>query len=133
MRMLSKKDIELIVSTREDVRKLRTKDIYLYGSATTGRHPVTKEPIVVEIEYPLKAVVTEVSLRTSVDRYRHLGVEILTGDVIIDISYQDVPDGLTTDEMEYVKHDDLRFTVLSAVKLGLGGVNRVVILGRRTQ
>lgn len=131
--MLSKQDVELIRSTREEVRNNRMHEITIYGVNITGKHPITGEPIDEPYEEIVNAVVTEVSVRTSVERYRHDGIEIRTGDIIVDISLDDMPEDITEESVEKIVYDDIEHTVVAADKLGLGGFNRVEIIGRRTQ
>lgn len=129
--MLTKKDIEYIQQTREEMQKNRFKPVVVIGEIEDGYHPITKEPILETIEYEVRAVVSEVSVRTSLDRRMDNGIEIRTGDIIVDIDIDDMP--MSNDEAQYVDYDGKEYTVLAADKLGLGGYNRVEIIGRLTK
>jgi|SRR5699024_2121577 len=128
--MLSEGDVDFIRTSREQIRTRRTKLVKVYSEVETGEHPVSGEVIIEKRTDEISAVITEVSVKTSIDRYMDEGVEILTGDIIVDISMKDVPEGVTNDDMLSVKYDGDDYKVLAADKLGLGGYNRIEILGR---
>lgn len=129
--MLSKEDIGWIKSIREDVRENRTEVIAIESDNVVDKHPITGEPINKPLVFNVDAVVTEISVRTAVDRYQTNGIEIRTGDVIFDVSLSDVPEGVTGESIRRIKHRDLKHKVLSADYLGIGEVNRLEMLGRR--
>lgn len=129
--MLSKEDIGWIKSIREDVRENRTEVIAIESDNVVDKHPVTGEPINEPLVFNVDAVVTEISVRTAVDRYQTNGIEIRTGDVIFDVSLSDVPEGVTGESIRRIKHRGLKHKVLSADYLGIGEVNRLEMLGRR--
>lgn len=131
--MLTNKDIELIRSTREDVRGNRTIPIILYSEIENGKHPISGEPIIDSREDSVDAIVSEVSVRTSLDRRMENGIEIFTGDILIDVSLEDMPEGVTGDDVVKVKYVEKDYTVLAADYIGLGGFNRVEFIGRLTK
>src|SRR5699024_3614020 len=105
----------------------------IHGEIVIEKHPVTGEEMVEEYSHEMDAVVTEVSVRTSVDRYRNDGIEIRTGDIIVDLSLIDVPEGVTSETILSVGYNGLNYTVVASDNLGLGGYNRIEVIGRRTQ
>lgn len=129
--MLSKEDVNFIRDVREEVRENRTKEISVKGVNVVGNNPINGEAIEEPYEEDVEAVVTEVSVRTAVDRYLISGVEVRTGDIIVDISIEDMPNNISSESVEEVIYDERVYIVVSSDKLGLGGYNRVEILGRR--
>lgn len=131
--MLSNRDIEFMRKSREEIRSKRTYEVILYGETVTGKHPVTGEEIIDKFSHEVDAVVMEVSVRTAVDRYRHDGIEVRAGDIVIDISLKDVPDEITSESVTSLKYKEIDYTVVASADLGLGGYNRIEVVGRRTQ
>lgn len=129
--MLTDDDKKFILNARNEMQKNRYKQVKLYGEIVTGKHPITKEPIIKPVEFELPAVVSEVSVRTSLDRRMDNGIEIHTGDILVDIDIDIMP--MSNDEVITLDYDDKNYTVLAADKLGLGGYNRVEIIGRLTK
>lgn len=129
--MLSESDIDLIRSTREEVRKNRTLTVTLVGENIIEKNPITGEEVVVPFEEDVVAVVTEISVRTAVDRYLNEGIEVRTGDIIVDISYEDIPGNINNESLSDIVYGGLVYTVVSTDSLGLGGYNRVEVIGRR--
>lgn len=129
--MLTKDDIKFIKNVREDVRENRKYGITIKGEYIAEENPITGELIEEPYEEEIEAVITEVSVRTSVDRYLDSGIEVRTGDVIIDISIGDMPDEIDNKTIKGFDYDGKSFTVISSDKLGLGGYNRVEVIGRR--
>lgn len=130
--MLVDKDIEYMRSSREEIREKRTRKIKITGRELLHYNPITDEKEYGEIEYTVDAVISEVSVRTSVDRYMEQGIEIFTGDLIVDISLIDMPE-LENEDIKYITHRDVKYTAITADTLGLGEDNRVEIIGRRTK
>jgi len=131
--MLSKQDVDFIQTAREEIRINRMHLVDIHGEIVIEKHPVTGEEMVEEYSHEMDAVVTEVSVRTSVDRYRNDGIEIRTGDIIVDLSLIDVPEGVTSETILSVGYNGLNYTVVASDNLGLGGYNRIEVIGRRTQ
>src|SRR5690625_3446685 len=123
-------DIDYIRSSRKEIRTHRTKEVTLYSESIVGRNPVNNEPIIEKSTDDVDAVVTEVSVRPSLDRRMEDGFEIRTGDIIVDINIDDMPSGITGDDVITLDYDDKNYMVMAADKLGLGGYNRVEIIGR---
>lgn len=130
--MLVDKDIEYMRSSREEIREKRTRKIKITGRELLHYNPITDEKEYGEIEYTVDAVISEVSVRTSVDRYMEQGIEIFTGDLIVDVSLIDMPE-LENEDIKYITHRDVKYTAITADTLGLGEDNRVEIIGRRTK
>lgn len=128
---LTDKDVEFIRESREEIRDNRMYDIKIYGEDIVKNHPVTGEPTDEPYEKIVPAVVTRVSVRTAVDRKFNEGIEIESGDIIVDISLKDMPEDIDEDTIEKVKYDDQDFIVITTAKLGLAEFNRIEIIGRR--
>jgi len=133
MRLLTANDVGFIQQSRKEIRTLRTVPVILIGDIVLGEHPITKEPIVEPFEHEVTAIVTEVSVRTSLDRRMDDGIEIRTGDILVDISIDEMPEGVTNDDLISLNYDGKDYTVLAADKIGLGGYNRIEIIGRLTK
>lgn len=129
--MLTDKDIRFIKSVREEIRTNRTREITVRGTNFVGEDPMTGEKVDEPFEEEIGAVVTEVSVRTSVDRYLDAGIEIRTGDIIVDISIGDLPEEITSESIEDLDYDGKTYVVIASDKLGLGDYNRVEVIGRR--
>lgn len=130
--MLTNRDIEYIRESREYIRGNREDEVTLIGEQEGEEDPVTGESDNTPYEKEIDAVVTMVSVRTAVDRSMSEGIEIQKGDITVDINIGDMPEGITAETIEYVKFDDVKYTVINSNKLGLGEINRIEVLGRRT-
>lgn len=131
--MLDDKDLAFMRRARLEVREKRESEITLSGNVLTGKHPVTGEPIHEDVSEIVNAIVTTISVRTQVERYVHDGVEIRSGDIVVDISRKDVPEGFTDESTDYFVYDDVEYMVVSGYGLGMGGYNRLELLGRRSK
>lgn len=130
--MLTDGDKEFILQARSEMQANRFKDITIYGETVTGYHPITKEPIIETVKFDsIPAVVSEVSVRTSLDRRMDNGIEIRTGDILVDIDIDTMP--MSNDDVLTLDYDGKNYTALAADKLGLGGYNRIEIIGRLTK
>lgn len=131
--MLDRMDLEFIKESREEIRKLREKIIEIISNKEVGRHPITDEPEVVTVVDEVVAVVTVISVRTAVDREVIQGIELINGDVIIDINIEDFPAGISDEDVISFNYLDVNYTVVASGLLGLGDYNRYELLGRRTK
>lgn len=129
--MLSDRDISYIKSVREEIRENRRTDVLVEGKNITDNDPITGETVEEPFEEVIRAVVTVVSVRTSVDRYLESGIEIVSGDVIVDISLDDLPEDVDEANIDGFSYDSVKYKVVASAKLGLGGYNRVEAIGRR--
>lgn len=128
--MLTDKDVQLIRDSRKQIRGHREKPVIITGKQITGRNPITGEKIEADVDVPVNAVVTEVSVRTAVDRYLSEGIEVLTGDIIVDVNIEDTD--FREDDVVSMTYDGSTYTVVAAARLGLGGYNRMEFIGRLT-
>lgn len=130
--MLTNRDIEYIRESREYIRGNREDEVTLIGEQEGEEDPVTGESDNTPYEKEVDAVVTMISVRTAVDRSMSEGIEIQKGDITVDINIGDMPEDITAETIEYVKFDGVKYTVINSNKLGLGEINRIEVLGRRT-
>jgi len=128
--MLTDNDVDFMRSSQESIRSKREKLVKVYSEVESGEHPISGELIIDKRTDEMPAVVTEVSVRTSLDRRLDDGIEIRTGDILVDILLKDVPEGVSNNDMLSLKYDGEDYTVLAADKLGLAGFNRIEIIGR---
>lgn len=131
--MLDDKDLAFMRRARLEIRGKRESEITISGNVLTGKHPVTGEPIYKEVTETVNAIVTVISVRTQVERYVHDGIEIRSGDIIVDISRKDVPEGFTDESTDTVIYNGIEYAVVSGYMLGMGGYNRLELLGRRSK
>lgn len=129
--MLTDKDIEIIKEARDEIQRNRYVPVTVIGELISGKHPITGEPIKKPVRQDLPAIVSEVSVRTALDRRLHGGIKMFTGDIIADIDIDLLT--LDNDDIHFIDYDDKNYTVLAAVKIGLGEYNRVEIIGRLTE
>lgn len=129
--MLTDKDITFIKSVREEIRTNRRNVVLVKGENIASKDPITGEVVEEPFEENVKAVVTVVSVRTSVDRYLESGIEIISGDVIVDITLEDMPEGVDEENIDEFVYEDVKYKVIASAKLGLGEFNRVEVIGRR--
>lgn len=129
--MLTKGDIDFIKSVREEIRINRKKNVVITGTNIVGSNPITGEIINNPFSEEVEAVVTEVSVRTAVDRYLNEGVEVRTGDIIVDISLIDLPSDITDESIDNVIHGGKSYKVITSDYLGMGEDNRLEVIGRR--
>lgn len=129
--MLTDKDITFIKSVREEIRTNRRNDVLVKGENIVSNDPITGEVVEEPFEENVKAVVTVVSVRTAVDRYLDSGIEVISGDVIVDITLEDMPEGVDEESIDEFVYEDVKYKVIASAKLGLGGFNRVEVIGRR--
>lgn len=124
-------EVEFIRQSREEIRDNRMKEIKIYGENIVECHPVTGEPVDEPYEKTVNAVVTRISVRTSVDRKYDEGIEIESGDIIVDISLKDIPEDIDLHSINKVKYDGQDFIAITTAKLGLSEDNRIELIGRR--
>ncbi|MFS0562620.1 hypothetical protein AB1K91_17990 [Terribacillus sp. 179-K 1B1 HS] len=132
--MLSEKDIAFIKQANEDIRINRQYEVTLHwievvpGEADpwTGQPTeATQQPKEIEIQ----AVVTEVSVgSTDAERELQSGILVEEGDIIVDVLLGALP--VDYRKITSVTYDGEDYEIVGADKLGLGGYNRVEMVGR---
>lgn len=134
--MLNRADLDFIRSSRKEIRTLREEIVTLSIRTMTGSHPVTDEPIYDVTEVIKPAVVTHVTSITgsslSNNNTMTDGIKAITGDISVDINLEDFPKGVKPEDVNLMEYGDVTYKVVAFGTLGLGGSNRVELLGRRT-
>lgn len=134
--MLNKADLNFIQNSRKEIRTLREESVTLSIRTITGSHPVTDELIYDVTEVIKPAVVTKVTSvggsSLSNDNEMTDSIKIVTGDISVDINLEDFPKGTNPEDVNLMMYNDVTYKVVSFGTLGLGGNNRVELLGRRT-
>lgn len=123
--MLNTDDITFMKDTQDEIYELRKRPIIVYYEQ------VTHDPITGAIlgkttqERPSEAVVTEIN---GADKSMEDGKLIDEADVKIDIKIEEISDILT--EVTSIKYMDVKYTILSHDRKGIGVRNRYEMLGK---
>lgn len=128
--MLTNEDVEFIRESREQIRGHREIPITLLIEGEGVKDPITGETVGGESEHEVNAVVTVISTDRVIRWTMDLGVEILTGDVIADVSKIDFPEGKDYRDVKKFFYQDTEYKVLAPAMLGLAEFNRYEFLGR---
>lgn len=128
--MLSNKDVEFIREAREEIRTHREIPVTLIIEGETVKDLITGDEFENNVQEDVNAVVTVISTDRVIRWAMSLGVEYLSGDVIVDVSKKDFPEGSSYRDVKKFRYAGVEYKVLAPAMLGLGEFNRFEFLGR---
>lgn len=129
--MFTEEDRLLVRETRKELTAGRTKPITIEYKGAGTVDDITGEIIGGQPgRLDVMAVVTEITSAagTGIERILINGVEVEKGDIILSVDYDLVADIVA--KIERVVYDGKQYAVMALDKKGLGGYNRIEVLGR---
>lgn len=132
--MLSKDDLDFMRSSQKEIRLNREREIDLIFKEVVSVHPVTKEEITEDVIIPVEAIITVVTSSTTlVGSTKKLadGVEIISGDVIVDIDIDKFPEDRNYEKVNAFNYEGVKYIVKSFGRLGISYPSRIELVGRR--
>lgn len=132
--MLTEDDLKFIKDSQSEIRINRQREVDLIIKVVESIHPITKEEITKDVLVPINAVVTVVTASTTVvGNTRKLveGMEIISGDVIVDIRVEDLSENYEYDKIDSFMYEGNKYKVKSFGRLGLSYPSRIELVGRR--
>lgn len=129
--MLTKQDIEMIRSTREEITRNRQTLITIAYEGAGTVDDITGEVIGgMEERRDVMSVVTEISTvaDSGIERLIVGGVAVEKGDVWLSIDFALIAD--IADKIDKLRYDGVWYAVMASDKKGIGAINRVEVLGR---
>lgn len=132
--MLTNKDVSFMRESREQIRKLREHIIVLFTEEVNGVHPGTGEELIENKTYDgIPAVVKVITLESRDSIYLENSEKLRTGDVVIDISIGDLPNGVDYKDIVGFEYNDDDYTAVTSYELGISEYNRIEVGGRLTK
>lgn len=129
--MLTKQDIEMIRDTRAEITDNRQTPITIAYEGAGTEDDITGEITGGEtVKRDVMSVVTEISSAAGANHERLLinGIAVEKGDVWLSIDFALIAD--IADKIDKLRYDGVWYAVMASDKKGLGGPNRVEVLGR---
>src|SRR5699024_12548966 len=119
---------------REQIRTLRQHTIVLVTEEVNGVQPGTGEGLIENKRYDGIPPVVKVYTLESRDRiYLENTEKLRTGDVVIDTSIGDLPNGVDYKDIVGFEYNDDNYTTITSYELGISEYNRIEVGGRLTK
>src|SRR5699024_11423787 len=113
------------------IRKLREHTIVLFTKSVNGVHPGSGEELIENKTYDgITAVVKVITLESRDSIYLKNSEKLRTGDVVIDISIGDLPNGVDYKDIVGFEYNDDNYTTITSYELGISEYNRIEVGGR---